>query len=92
MSWSQLLGRDAHSQRMKALHDIERCYTRLSSILQMGVFDPDFDKERRALQMNLDDFHRRLRDAVTYNDWWSLVESKIKDQRAGSPDFPIKPK
>jgi hypothetical protein len=85
MRWqflSELLGRDAHSQRMKALHDIERCHRSLSSILSMSVFDPDFDEERYALQKALDEFHSRLKHAVTFNDWWALVERKIKAQRA----------
>jgi hypothetical protein len=75
---SELLGRDAHSKRMKALYDVERCHRRLSSILAMSVFDPEFDDQRRALEHSLDDCCSQLRHALTYNDWWSLAEQKIK--------------
>jgi hypothetical protein len=73
---------------MKALHDIERCHRKLSSILSMGVFDPSFDDERHQLEKALDDFHVRLKHAVTFNDWWSLVEEKRKARAKRAPDFP----
>jgi len=66
--FSELLGRDPHSQRMKALYDIDRCYNRLSSILSRGIFDPSFDEERYTLSKALDDFYSRLKEAVTYNN------------------------
>lgn len=73
---SELLGRDPHTQRMKALYELERCHRQLSSILSMGVFDPAFDTERHALQAALDDLHSRLKHALTYNDWWSMAQRK----------------
>jgi hypothetical protein len=66
---------------MKALHDIEQCRRRLSSILQMGMWDNTFDDTRHRMQMDLDNFCDTLTHAVTFNDWWSLLESKIKAQR-----------
>ncbi len=95
MSWqfvSRLLGRDAHTQRMKALHDIDLCHKKLCTIISVSVFDPDFDTERHALQKTLDEFHSRLKNAVTFNDWWSLIERKIKAQRAASRNYPVRPK
>jgi hypothetical protein len=70
--WRRLLGRDALTQRMKALHEIDRSRRALSGVLLMSVFDPEFDEQRRALQKTLDDLCDRLREAVTYN-----AEAKI---------------
>jgi hypothetical protein len=87
MRWrlfSELLGRDAHSRRMKALHDVERWHRRVTDILLMSVFDPEFDEERHALQAALDDCHARLKHALTFNDWWSLAGRKIEAQRAAA--------
>ena len=83
--FSELLGRDPRSQRMKALYDIDRCYNRLSSILSRGIFDPSFDEERYTLSKALDDFYSRLKEAVTYNNWWDLEEMRRR-QRYYSPE------
>lgn len=51
---SELLGRSVNGQKMKALHEIGRCYTNLASILAMSVFDSEFDDERHALEKALE--------------------------------------
>jgi len=79
--FSELLGRDPRSQRMKALYDIDRCYNRLSSILSRGVFDPSFDKKRYALSKALDDFYSGLKEAVTRNNWWDLEEMRRRQRQ-----------
>ncbi len=81
---SRLFGRDTHTQRMKALHDIDCCHSRLSEILSKSIVDPEFDEERKALEKVLDDFRNRLKGAVTYNDWWATWERKLSASRGAS--------
>jgi hypothetical protein len=77
---------------MKALRDIRQCQKRLASILQMGMWDPIFDDTRHKMQTSLDTFCDSLTHIVTYTNWWSLLEDKIKAQqrseRGSAPDNP----
>ena len=47
----------------------------------MSVFDRGFDDERQSQEKALHDFCSRLKHAVTYNDWWTLIEQEIEAQR-----------
>jgi hypothetical protein len=74
----QLCGRDPLSHRMKALRDIDRCHARLSAILRQSIWDDTFDQQRLELERVIDDFHERLKSAVTYSDWWDMEQEALR--------------
>jgi hypothetical protein len=78
----ELLGRDSHTKKIKALIEIERCRRSLSSIVSTGIIDKSFDEKRKILESSLDVFCSELRDKITYSNWWEDWETAIQKQRA----------
>jgi hypothetical protein len=79
--FDELLGRDPHTKKMKALAEIERCRRSLSSILSIAIIDESFNERRRALERNLDALCAELKTEITYSNWWADWETAIRKQR-----------
>lgn len=62
---AQLLGRDSHSQKMKAVWDIRHCHNKLASILQIGDVGSNFGWHSHEMQTDLGRSCSALTDSVT---------------------------
>jgi hypothetical protein len=69
---------------MKALAEIERCRSSLNNILSVSVIDKDFDRERKELSATVATICDRLREVITYTDWWEDWQRAMEAKRRSS--------